>query len=525
MALRAFSEDMATTDTLSYVEQRKASPLRSVLQSCFSFPVLLGTFLVVINYLIERPFRLEPDTWWQIKQGAVILSTGRWPTFDVYSFTARGAPAMANEWGGEIVMALAMRLGGLRGLHFLLLLLPSIILLLIYYYAWLRCRNSKAAFLATVLVTPLAAMCFTLRPQLLGYIFLLITLIVLERYRLGMQKSLWILPPLFLIWVNTHGTFILGFLALAIYWLCGLKDFSCAGLRAERWKHAKRLHLELICLLSLAVMPLTPYGTRIAAVPFGFATALPLNLTAIQEWQPLNMGFWQAKLIIILLLGFIAALMAFRPGYRLEESALFALFFYETCVHFRFVVILAMVFAPLLAVVLARWAPAYDPRIDKHVLNAALMLGAVALMVTYLPSASSLRRKVEEKYPVRAVDYIRHHPLPQPMFNTHGFGSYLVWKLGPAHKVFIDGRGDFYERAGVLADYLDIVRIKPDALRLLRRYDIQSCLIKRGSPLATLLLATHRWQTVYSDNLVVILVRANAARTGVSVSVAGSSGE
>ena len=50
-----------------------------------------------------------------------------------------------------------------------------------------------------------------------------------------------------------------------------------------------------------------------------------------------------------------------------------------------------------------------------------------------------------------AVDYLKKNPLPGPMYNNYGFGGYLVWSRGPEQKVFIDGRGDVYERGGVLA--------------------------------------------------------------------------
>ncbi len=48
-------------------------------------------------------------------------------------------------------------------------------MLLLYYYAYLRSGNVKAAFVDSALVLPVAQAFFALRPQLLGYNFLLIT--------------------------------------------------------------------------------------------------------------------------------------------------------------------------------------------------------------------------------------------------------------------------------------------------------------------------------------------------------------
>jgi hypothetical protein len=502
---------MAISDTTVTVRRRAEKTgeqgLRALAKRCFSFPAFLGTILVAANFAIERGLRMDPDTWWHLKYGNTILQTGRWPTVDVWSFTAHGMPGVAYEWGGEVLTALAYRLGELRGLDVLLILLTSVIVLMMYYFAWLRCRNSKAAFFATFLLLPIAALCFTLRPQLLGYIFLLGTLILLERFRQGEQKQLWLLPAIFLLWVNIHGTFFIGFMVLGLYWLGGLTEFSSGGVCAVQWKPAQRLHLELVGLLSAAVLPLTPYGTRLAAVPLEYMTSLPLNLSDITEWQPLNTNFWQAKLLLALVLAFILAQLAFRLKYRLEEFALFLGVLYSTFVHFRFAIFFAIVFAPLAASIIARWTPAYDPRIDKQAINAVLMLAALVAMVFYLPSQATLQENISRAYPTQAVRYLRLHPLPGRMFNDYTYGGYLVWTLTPRNKVFIDGRGNVYEPAGLLSAYANVVELKPDAFAILRGYRINYCLIPKNSALATLLAASPHWKQAYGDELSAIFVR------------------
>ena len=509
------------TETMIAVHEQDVSGLRSVLRKCFSFPVFLGTLIVAFNAAIMFPtFRMEPDTWWHLKYGDMILRTGRWPTVDTWSFTVHGMPVVAYEWAGEVVTALTYRLGGMRGLEFMAYALTSLILILLYYFAWQRCRNPKAAFIATVAVLPVAAMCFTLRPQLLGYIFLLITLICLESFRQGHRNALWVLPPLFLLWVNTHGSFVLGFMAMGLYWISGLVDFSSGGLHAQRWVLGDRIRLELAALGCLLVLPITPYGTRLATVPIEYAFFLPGNMADIQEWQPLNFGFWEAKLLLILLLAFIVAQVAFHLRYRLEELALFFLIAYLTFEHFRFAIIYAILFAPLAAAILSRWMPAYDPRIDKYAINAVLIFVALAALVWKFPSEAALQKQVARVFPVQAVRYLKNHPIPGRMFNDYFFGGYLVWAMAPRHKVFIDGRGDLYEAAGVFPDYIRIQNIKPSALAILRNYRIDSCLTQRTSPLATLLRARSGWKEIHKDYLSSLFVRIRQSKDTSAVDTA-----
>ncbi len=485
----------------------ESTAVQAILRKVFSFPVFLGSLLLAGVFAGARLHLLDPDTWWHVSVGEHILAKGTWPTSDPYSFTVRGNDWMAYEWLGEVVMALAARLGGLRGMTALLIGLAGTLLLLLYYYAYLRSGNVKAAFLACALLLPLAWVFFTLRPQLLGYAFLLITLICLERFRQGKQKALWLLPGLFVLWVNTHGTFTFGLLVLGLHWASGLVGFRWGGLGAERWTAEQRRHLAVVFLLCVLALTLTPYGTRAAAYPLQMAFSQPLNIANIQEWQSLGFDQWPGKVFLGFLLLFFFAQVCLRPTYRLEEMGLLLFAVYSACVHLRFLLVFVLVFAPLLAALLARWMPGYDPTKDRYALNAALMVMIGAGLVGFFPSKQKLERMVAQRYPREAVEYLRQHPVPGPLLNEYGWGGYLIWSLSPEPQVFIDGRADIYEYAGVFSDYLHMTRLERDALFLLRKYGVKACLLSREAPLATLLAALPEWERVYGDELSILFVR------------------
>jgi hypothetical protein len=160
-----------------------------VLRRVFSFPVFLAAILAG-GACVAAHFRfVDPDSWWHIKIGETILQTHLWPTKDIYSFTAPGAPWIAYEWLGEVMIAFAARFGfsGLASLQFLW---ASTLTLLVLYYSYLRSKNVKAAFLASVFALIMLGAFFTLRPQVMGYIFMGTLLVALERYKQGLSKSL-----------------------------------------------------------------------------------------------------------------------------------------------------------------------------------------------------------------------------------------------------------------------------------------------------------------------------------------------
>lgn len=473
-----------------------------------SFPVLMGVILTGVALYGVHDRLPDPDTWWHIAVGQRILATHVFPTSDIYSFTAQGVHWIAYEWLGEIAMAVTAQAGGLVGLAALQMCMVALVTWLLYYYAYLRCGNWKASFVATGLLLPIATAIFSLRPQLFGYIFLLLTLICLERFRQGHTRSLWILPPLFLLWVNVHGTFVFGLAAIGVYLASGLVKFQAGGLIAEPWTGRQRVQLLFALFLSTAALLVTPYGSELAAYPLQMATMQPLNVASIQEWQPLSFSLFLGKYLLTLVLLIFVGHIFYPMKYRLQELAMLLFGIYAACVHLRFVLIFVMLIAPIAARFAAEWMSPYDADKDRYGLNLAIIALLAISAARFTPRRPELETVIAKDYPVAAIEYLRQHPAPAGVFNEYGFGGYLIWQLGPQYKVFIDGRADMYEYSGVFQDYMSIINLSSDTLSLLRRYDIRSCLIERKSALATLLAASPDWKRTYADDLSVIFVRS-----------------
>ncbi len=473
-----------------------------------SFPAMLGALLVGATFAVVRSFSVDPDMWWHIRTGELILSTHHWATTDPYSYTSAGAPWMSCEWLGDVLFAVVYRLGGLRGLEALLAVLASAVIVALYGFATLRSGNCKAAFLVSGVLLFLATASFNLRPQMLGYLFLILTLIALERFRQGMQRAVWLLPILFLLWVNTHGSWIVGVGTIALYIVAGLVGLQIGSLETRRWTDAERLRLEIVLMLSLLAVPITPYGARLAAYPFTVASTLPISVANILEWQVMPFNLGGGKLFLALVLGFFLAQVVFRFSWHLAELLLFLFGTAMACLHVRFLLLFVPFFAPLAATMLARSAPAYNKAKDLYLLNFALMAAVVIAMAHYFPSQADMEKKVAAQFPVQALEYMRAHSVPGPLFNSYGFGGFMIES---GYKTFIDGRSELFEQTGVLGDYMHITLLKPGALRVLGGYRIQSCLLQRDEPFATVLSSMPNWKMVYADHVSALYVKQNAS--------------
>ncbi len=483
--------------------------LVGLVKKAISFPVFLGVLLAVAAGVVAMSHLADPDTWWHTKVGQWILATGRFPTHDIYSYTVHGHPWIAYEWLGEVLMGLAGR-AGVGGLMWLLCGISAALLTLMYIYAYVYTRSVKAGVTAAALLLPLEGVFFTLRPQLIGYCFLVVLLILMELYRQGNEKALWFIPPLFLVWVNTHGTFFIGLGIFGVYWLCGQFEFEWGTVEAKKWTPRQSRHLLLTILASTILLPLTPYGTQLAAYPFEMAFMQPLNIQSIQEWQPLSFGPPWGKAFLILVVALLFLQLRWKPRYRFFDLVLLTVTIFAAAQHQRFIAVLVFAFLPIVAAFVGRWMTPYAPSKDKYLLNVALIALIVFGVFHFFPNDRQIDKRLGKTYPMKAIAYIQEHGIPEPLYNDYGWGGYLIWKFGNLHgsslPVFIDGRADIYDYAGVLRDDLDIADLKPDTPFLFDKYQLRTVFTNSDSALATYLRASPEWSIAYQDKLSTIFL-------------------
>src|SRR5262249_53491858 len=157
---------------------------------------------------------------------------------------------------------------------------------------------------------------------------------------------IWLLPILFLVWINTHGSWIIGLGVIALYIACGLLNFHAGCLETRRWTNSERLRLETVFMLSVSAIAITPYRTRLAMYPFTVASTLPVSMASILEWQVMPFNLMGGKIFLALILVFFFAQMAFRFSWQLFEILLFMSSVAMACIHARFLLVFVPFFAP-----------------------------------------------------------------------------------------------------------------------------------------------------------------------------------
>src|SRR2546428_13000355 len=180
------------------------------MRRAFSFLTMLTFLLVTLEFMMTRGSVVAPDIWMHLRNAEYLFQTHPFPRTDMYSFTVSGHPWINHEWLSEIPYYLAWRAGGLGGVNAVMFATISLIFLGLLYLSYMETRHFKAAIVACCFLTFIAAVSFGPRTLLFRYLYLVLLLIILQRFRPKGTAPLWLIPPLFCLWANTHGSWSLG---------------------------------------------------------------------------------------------------------------------------------------------------------------------------------------------------------------------------------------------------------------------------------------------------------------------------
>ena len=480
--------------------------LRRWLRGVFSFPALLTLLLATLVFTLAREGLSDPDIWWHLRNAEYLLKFHQLPRFDMYSFTVAGQPWINYEWLAEIPYYLAWRAWGLMGIKALVLLLVELIFLGLLYLCTKASGNVKASVVACCFSSFLAVVSFGPRTILFGYAYLVVLLILLERFRSQGRGPLWLIPPLFCLWVNTHGSWLLGLIVFGIIVATGLVEGRWARLESVRWTPSQLRKLVVTGLASVASLFVNPFGLGLVLVPFDFAFRQKLNIAHIAEWGSVNFHDARGRMVLALLM--ILLLSALLRDYRWQLAELGLVLFALYCglTYIRFLFLLGLLAAPVLAKALD-FLPPYRPETDKPLLNALFMGFLLAGMLRYHPTTAELEHSIAREYPAEVLPYLSAHLPAGRMLNSYLWGGYLGW-YDRELKTFIDSRVDIFEHAGVLQDYIDLLELrKPQDI--LDKYQIRFVLFPPDEPLTFALEHDPAWKVVYNDPVSVLLERVS----------------
>lgn len=476
---------------------------------------------------------------WHIRNGDLMRQSHSVTRTDSFSVTMNGKPWYAWEWLYDVKIASIHHWWGLNGV----VLFTAAIIAATFALTLSLCLRRGADLPVTVVLLALslgASMIHLFaRPHVLSWLLTVVWFRLLDSSEnvddSRVSKRLWWLPALMLLWVNVHGGFVMGFVLLGIYLASTVIHYFQCRQDEKRRAIATRLRglgaVTAACLLASLV---NPYGYGLHIHVYRYLSSRWL-MSHIDEFLSPNFhGVAQQCFVLILLM----TIVGLAVGRKLPLAQVWVIIFaaYSGLYASRSLpvssLLLTLVIAPMLTQAVeegqgnaqlslrlrsffSRWA-AFGSRMRNMELDfrghiwptLAVILGL--LVCSHQGKLGSYQwmdvHFDAKKFPVQASEVLVQRGIREPVFSLDSWGGYLIYRLYPENKVFVDDRHDLYGEE-FLKNYLKAVRVTPDWESFLNDKGVNWALVPTGSSLENMLGQTLRWEAVHRDGTAVLFER------------------
>lgn len=450
---------------------------KSALHTQYRYDLILVLLLsALISLFSSSPFLSDPDVCWHIAAGDLIRQLREIPFFDSWSYIGQKQQWYNISWLWDIACSFLYEALGFQGLAILMDLLNASFIAYIYH----ALRKEKFSHDAVMVAVALIGMVFIhnsyLRPQLASYALMLYFHNIVRDLpnKTFSGSSLLKLCASFCLWVNTHGSFPLGFIILGAY-------------IADNWIE-KRFDIIIRLLVISALCALltlcNPLGYKIY---IGMARTLDsVIMTYISEWRPFAFG--GSYSFSLLILSLMIAGIAFVSNYgtlRIRRAdwmlGAFSLAMAMTSIrHFIPFVILGRF---LIAAVIDRVIT--SPRIKTHLsINHKKII--IATLGIILPISSTAlyildpdKKIGANNLPIKAIEFIAENYPGQHFFNHYNIGGYVVFFGKGKFKHFIDGRAGTVFTEEDLQFFLDIIKPGAEFLKVIQSQAVRGFIMRQ----------------------------------------------
>ena len=450
----------------------------------------------------------DPDVWWHLRTGQLIVSTHSFIHADPYSFTRHGQPWVNHEWLSDLLMYGLYRLMGWGGLIAAAAAMTSLTLMVVF----LRSPGRPYfAALALLWGAYASAPAWGVRPHSISLLLASVFLLILDRSEQN-PRLLWLTIPLTLLWVNLHAEFALGVVLIGLFLVGEALEMACGQRRWETDSRKRIQSLGLALIACLAVVPLNPNGAVMYLYPVSTLIS-PAMQRYIAEWSSPN--FHDAKYLpfAFMLCGilFLLATSSYKP--RLRDLLLVLVTSAGALQSVRHISIFTLVAVPVLSALIQAWWGEQGLRFARTtpttrrtlVFNAVVLASVVGFAAIRMHSVAARQPQTEsETFPTGAVQFLLSARPPGPILNHYNFGGYLIWKLKGQYPVFIDGRADLYGD-DFLHEFAQTYYIGFDWQKPFEQWNIRAVVLPPDAPVLPALALTGGWKEVYRDSQAVIL--------------------
>jgi hypothetical protein len=397
---------------------------------CFA---LLLVFISITKYS-------DYDLWWHLKLGESVTTSGIY-YLDDFSYTFDGKSQYVGEWFADLIIYLFFKVGGFIGID----ILKTGILLLAFFFLLMTIKHHDAdekVWIYSAIVT-LTLVIFAIRfrlfvrPYIFSILFISLFLFIISLYEKERKRNiLFLLPLIEIIWANMSVGATFGPM-LFLFFIIGYS-----------LKNKFNPALLIIFLLIIASSLLNPETYGIYSLLLKLSS--DPNKGIIGEYQPLSLqilwgyGFRYTFAYQILVMGSLLYFI-FMGGWRnIYHLLLFTVFFAESIIQVRMIEFFSLVSAlffihPVKKLFKIILSPIIGKKYLINSITSFLILCLIPISVfssNIYDFGFGIKKNI---FPEEALAFLDKENIKGRMFNSYGFGGYIIWH-SPERKVFFDGR-------------------------------------------------------------------------------------
>ncbi len=486
---------------------------------------VIATYITLGIFFTHSLDSINQDIGRHLKLGEIIWQTRSVPDTNLFSFTEPDHRFINHHWLSEVIFFWINSVAGLNGL----IVFKIIVLLSAFTFVFLSVRRLVPFWSFLLSFT---AVFFILiertdvRPEIFSY--LLLSFFIFSIFRSKYENDsryLFFLPLLQIIWTNSHIYFALGPILLFFF----LADKIINGADKKTWRR-----LAAIFGFTLAATLVNPHFIHGALAPLNILREYGYSIVENQSIFFLkDYGILEEK-INVFEISLVALIASFVPawmvrGRKLTFEILAGLVFSVLAMRMiRNFSLYGYTMLPVMALNLSyfnlNWFKSKVVKLIGGVIYLLLLSSVsywfVSASVTSLAGSKKFGLQIPEGAR-RGVEFVKQYEIAGPVFNNFDVGSFLIWKLYPEQKIFVDGRPEAYSVDFFEKVYKPMQENPADWEKYSELYHINYVFFDHHdiTPWAQTFLGRiskdPRWPMVYLDESVVILLK----RTGANQTV------
>ena len=489
--------------------------MRTIRFWCITAAIFLLTFVAFFHKTSE----ISLDLGEHLVFGREIIQNRILPTTNMFSYTYPSAPFVHHEFIPDILFYLFSQWWGINSLIIVTAIIVMLSFGLLFFYVR-KTVTPVVLFAGSFVYLRILFERTYVRPEVFSYLFLSIFIVILLTFRKRFTRWVYLLIPLQFLWVNSH-----------IYFIMGIFLISCAfgDLILTNAYHVRRNDLYAITgvlIASILMCFANPNGVVGALYPFtvftnyGFSVAENNSIFVIESLSPGRIIYS----ILFLKIAIVSLCFSLFFSFKKEKffvwiaAATFAFLSVSAIRNFplfifgTFVLFLESANTTVLFFVKKIHNKLYSL---KQVLTIGSEFTLFILFLVFIPFVWTLQHGGlgTDDPAKKAVDFFIAHHISGPIFNNYGIGSYLVYRLYPKEKVFVDGRPEAYPKEFFQNTYIPMQNDPIIFQKQSNRYQFNSIIFDYPAEQTNVsrkfiadILRNTQWHMVYLDDTVVIFV-------------------